>query len=330
MSRPFNRAWGALAAFMPAVLFIGLTTNAVAQNKHGTAPGTARSPATTSENAIIRKMWESWNAPIKPFRIIGNVYYVGPTGVSSFLIATPEGHILIDTGFENTVPRIRDSIAQLGFKLQDIKIILNSHAHLDHCGGDAAMKQLTGAKIMMSTADAKVLASGGVSDFMPYSVEMKRYPAAKADRLLRDGDRVSLGGTVLTCHLTPGHTKGCTTWTMDVTEDGKVCHVVFFGSTTVLSGVRMLNNSAYPNIVEDYTATFQKLKSLPCDVFLGCHGGFFGLMEKTDRLERGEKPNPFIDPQAWRTCIANAERSFQEQLNREQEEAHSVKPVPGG
>jgi metallo-beta-lactamase class B len=269
------------------------------------------------ENAALRKEWESWNAPFKPFRIIGNLYYVGPTGVSSFLITTPEGSILLDTGFETTVPRIRESMAALGLRFQDIKIILNSHAHFDHVGGDALVRELTGAKIMMSRADAEVLAGGGTNDFTPYSDEMKGFRPAKADRLLRDGDEVKLGGTTLTCHLTPGHTKGCTTWTMDATEDGKVYHVLFFGSTSILPGVSLVNNAKYPGIVEDYHATYRKLKALPCDIFLGPHGSFFSLAEKAERLERGEKPNPFIDPQGYRNFIEQSERKFLEQLERE-------------
>jgi metallo-beta-lactamase class B len=269
------------------------------------------------ENAALRKEWDSWNAPMKPFRILGNLYYVGPTGISSFLITTPEGHILIDTGFEETVPRIRDSVKQLGFQLSDIKIILNSHAHMDHAGGHALMKELTRAKILMSEADALLLAGGGTNDFTPYSPEMIGYRPAQADRLLRDGDRVSLGGTTLTCHLTPGHTKGCTTWTMEITEGGKRHHVVFFGSTTVLPDVPLLNNQKYPNIAEDFIATYGKLKQLPCDVFLAPHASFFGLPEKAKRLERGEQPNPFVDPEEYLKFLEGRERLFRDQLANE-------------
>jgi metallo-beta-lactamase class B len=282
------------------------------------ASNAAAKAASDAENAALRKEWDSWNGPFKPFRIIGNIYYVGRSGISSFLITTPEGHILIDTGFESTVPLIRESVTQLGFKFSDIKMILNSHAHFDHVGGDALMKKLTGAKIMMSEADAAVLASGGTNDFTPYSDEMKGFPPAVADRLLRDGDKVTLGGVVLVCHLTPGHTKGCTTWTMDLTEDGKVRHVLFFGSTSILPGVKLANNPKYPNIATDYAETYRKLKALPCDVFLAPHGSFFGLMEKSERLERGEKPNPFIDPQSYTAFIEKGERTFREQLALEQ------------
>src|ERR1043165_3263479 len=278
-------------------------------------------PAKPSRSAgAITKAWRAWNEPFRPFRIIGNVYYVGPAGVSSFLITTPEGHILIDTGFESTVPRIKESVAKLGFRLEDIKILLSSHAHLDHVGGHALMKKLTGAKIMMSEADAAMLATGGTIDFTPYSTNITAYSPASADQLLHDEDKVILGGTILTCHLTPGHTKGCTTWTMDAKEGDKVCHVLFFGSTTVLDGVSLVNNNAYPNIADDYRSTYRKLKTLPCDVFLAPHAGFFGLAEKAERLERGEQPNPFIDSSAFRNFINRAENDFREKMQREQKQ----------
>jgi metallo-beta-lactamase class B len=270
-----------------------------------------------AENDAMRKEWDQWNAPFKPFCIIGNIYYVGPSGISSFLITTPKGNILIDTGFEMTVPRIRESVKQLGLRIEDIKIILNSHAHLDHAGGDALMKQLTGAQIEMSEADAAMLAAGGTNDFTPYSREMIRYPPAKADRLLHDCDLVSLGGTTLTCHLTPGHTKGCTTWTMDVTDDGKTYHVLFFGSTSILPGVSLTHNTQYPGIADDFAATYRKLKALPCDVFLAPHAGFFGLDDKAARLGRGEKPNPFIAPAGYQQFLKDQEAKFQHQLEEE-------------
>jgi metallo-beta-lactamase class B len=287
---------------------------------HPQANATANNNA--EENAALRKMWESWNAPFKPFRIIGNVYYVGASGVSSFLITTPQGHLLLDTGFEKTVPRIHESVEELGFKLGDIKIILNSHAHFDHAGGHALMQKLTGSKIMMSEADAALLASGGTNDFAPYAREMIGYAPVRADRILKDGDQVTLGHVTLTCHLTPGHTKGCTTWTMGVMEGGKRYDVLFFGSTTILSGVPLVNNPKYPAIAEDFTRTYQKLKSLPCDVFLAPHASFFGLSEKAESLERGREPNPFIDPVAYRDFIREAEGKFLRQLDEERGKAN--------
>jgi metallo-beta-lactamase class B len=275
-----------------------------------------RPPLTKSEEET-RKSWDAWNAPMKPFRIIGNVYYVGAEGVSSFLVTSKAGHILLDTGFEATVPQIQENISKLGFKWQDIKIILNSHAHLDHAGGDALMKQLTGATLLSSAADAAQLASGGTTDFTPYSTNLMAFPPARADRILKDGQQVTLGDCTLVCHLTPGHTKGATTWTMDAREGEKVYHVLFFSSTSILDGVALVGNAKYPNIAQDYSQTFQKLEQLPCDVFLAPHGSFFGLHEKRERLEHGEKTNPFIDPGAFQSFIRGAHRDFEERLQRE-------------
>jgi metallo-beta-lactamase class B len=302
---------------IPFVSAFAFVSPVSAQNRNADEKTHAKLPAADD---AIRKSWEAWNEPFKPFRIIGNVHYVGVTGISSFLITTPDGHILIDTGFESTVPRIEQSVTRLGFRIEDTKILLSSHAHLDHVGGHALMKKLTGAKIMMSQADAALLASGGTTDFTPYSTNMVAYPPATADRLLQDGDKVSLGGTTLVCHLTPGHTKGCTTWTMDVKEEGKIYHVLFFGSTTVLDAVSLMNNTKYPNIVDDYVGTYQKLKTLPCDVFLAPHASFFGLAEKAENLERGGNPNPFVAPAAYRTFISRAESEFRERLQREQKQ----------
>jgi metallo-beta-lactamase class B len=261
-------------------------------------------------NAALNKMFQSWNQPFKPFRIIGNVHYVGASGVSSYLITSPDGHVLIDTGFEQTVPLIRDSVKQLGFRMEDIKLILASHAHVDHTGGHALMKQLTGARIVMSEADAALLASGGKDDFLD---ELMLYRPAKADRIVRDGEQVKLGEITLTAHLTPGHTKGCTTWTMIAEEKGKRYDVVFFGSTSVLT--KLVNNTKYPEIAGDYTATFRKLKALPCDVFLAPHASFFGLEEKARRASEGM--NPFVDRKAFQEYVAKAEQNFLKQLDTE-------------
>jgi metallo-beta-lactamase class B len=253
----------------------------------------------------------SWNQPVKPYRIIGNVWYVGASGVTSFLITTSDGHILVDSGFRETVPQIRQNVAQLGFKLADIKILLNSHAHYDHAGGLAELKELTGAKLMATEADADLLARGGKNDFQ--WGDKYAYKPVKADRVLRDGDRVELGDVRLTARLTPGHTKGSTTWTMKVNEEGKQYDVVF--STSVSTpGYTLVNNEKYPNIVDDYRRTFQILKSLPCDVFLGPHAEFFSMKEKKARMEKGTKPNPFIDPAGFREYVANGERDFQKTL----------------
>ncbi|HZW32997.1 MAG TPA: subclass B3 metallo-beta-lactamase [Isosphaeraceae bacterium] len=280
-----------------------------------------RSPLAQAAQALARRSIETsfrlMNRPFEPFRLIGNVYYVGASDVSSFLITTPEGHILIDSGFAATVPLIRDGVRKLGFRFEDIRILLNSHAHVDHAGGHALLKRLTGARIVMSAADARLLAQGGRGDFLPVSEEVLAYEPAQADRIIGDGDHVTLGGVTLTAHLTPGHTQGCTTWTMVVEEAGKNHDVVFYGSTTLLPGVRLVGNPKYPGMAEDFARTFRVLKALPCDVFLGPHGSQFGLREKARRLAAGEKPNPFIDPAGYRAFLAQSEQVVAQRMERE-------------
>jgi metallo-beta-lactamase class B len=259
----------------------------------------------------------SWNQPVKPYRIIANIWYVGASGVTSFLITTSKGHILLDGGFAETAPQIRQNVERLGFKLNDVKILINSHAHYDHAGGLAELKELTGAKLMATEADAALLARGGKDDFQ--WGDRYAYKPVKTDRALRDGDQVELGEVLLTARLTPGHTRGSTTWTMKVNEDGKQYDVVF--STSVSTpGYTLVNNEKYPGIVDDYRRTFQILKSLPCDVFLGPHAEFFSMKEKMARMEKVAKPNPFIDPAGYREYVADGERDFQKLVETQTQE----------
>lgn len=268
----------------------------------------ARTAGQASEEA------RSWNQPIEPYRVIGNVYYVGASDVTSFLIVTPRGHILLDSGFAETVPLIRRNVARLGFRLEDIKILINSQAHYDHAGGLAQLKQETGAQLAASEADAELLAAGGKGDF--HFGDRLSYEPVKADRTLRDGDRVRLGGVTMVAHLTPGHTKGCTTWTMRVREGRRAYDVVFVGSTTV-PGYKLVGNPNYPYIVSDYAHTFLVMKHLPCDVFLASHGNFYSMLEKAKLLAGGKRPNPFIDRRGYRHFLADTEKAFREQLKRE-------------
>ncbi len=271
--------------------------------------------------ALIRRQFEAsmhaMNRPFEPFRIIGNLYYVGASDVASFLITTPEGHVLIDTGFDETVPYIRDGIRKLGFRYEDVKILLNTHAHLDHAGGHALVRKETGATIVMSAADAALLSRGGKGDFLPLGDALVSYPPASADRIIADGESVRLGGLTLTPRLTPGHTKGCTTWTFPIVDSGKAYRVVVFGSTTLLPGIRLKNNPAYPTMADDFAATFLLLKSLPCDVFLAPHGLMYGLDDKARRLASGASPNPFIDPEGYRAYVDRSEKVFLDRLARE-------------
>jgi metallo-beta-lactamase class B len=256
----------------------------------------------------------SWNQPVKPYRVIGNIYYVGASEVTSFLIVTPKGHILLDSGFFETVPQIKQNVAQLGFRLVDIKIVINSHAHFDHAGGLALLKELTGARLMASQADAELLARGGRGDF--HFGDRLSYPPVKADGILNDGDMIELGGVTMIAHLTPGHTKGCTTWTMKVKEGLQQYDVVFVGSTTV-PGYKLIDNPQYPTIATDYELTFRVLKSLPCDVFLAAHGSFYSMLKKKTFLAQSKKRNPFLDPRGYQSFIRQTEKAFRELLRRQ-------------
>jgi len=258
----------------------------------------------------------SWTEPFPAHHIAGNLYYVGSRGLASYLITTPEGHILINSSLEASVPLIEASIAKLGFRMSDVKILLVSHAHWDHNAGSAAIKERTGAKYMVMEQDVAVTEDGGKSDFFYGDSPGSRYRPAKVDRVLHDGDEVKLGGSVLTAHLTPGHTKGCTTWTMKVNEGGKTYDVVIVGSPNVNAGFRLVNNAKYPGIAEDYSHTFEVLKSLHCDIFLGAHGDYYGLERKYPRYA-AEGPSVFIDPDGYRAYVAERERAFHRELDRQ-------------
>jgi metallo-beta-lactamase class B len=255
------------------------------------------------------------NKPVEPFHLIGNIYYVGAADVTSFLITTPQGLILLDGGFAETAPMIQKNIEQLGFKVSDVHILLNSHAHLDHAGGLAALKQLSGAKLVASAGDKPLLESGGHSD--PQFGDRLVFPPVGVDQVIEDGETVELGNVVLHAVLTPGHTPGCTTWTMQVKDGAKNYDVVFVCSTTAPDPYRLVNNKAYPQIVSDYRHTFDRLGSLSCDIFLAPHGSFFRLQDKMNRLRAGLFPNPFIDPQGYQKFLADSERAFREKLQKQ-------------
>ena len=205
---------------------------------------------------------------------------------------------------------------KLGFKFTDIKILLISHAHWDHNAGSAALKALTGAKYMVMDADVSVVESGGKTDFQYGNVPTSLYPPTKVDQVLHDGAKVTLGGAVLVAHLTPGHTKGCTTWTMKVQEDGKTYDVVIVGSPNVNAGYKLVNNSAYPQIAADYERMFRVLKSLPCDIFLGAHGNYFDLETKYPASQqRGLAA--FVDPAGYKKYVSDKEQAFRAELAKQ-------------
>ncbi len=263
----------------------------------------------------------AWTEPFPPFRIADNLYYVGSKGLANYLVTTPQGNILINSDLEANVPLIQASIEELGFKFKDTKILLISHAHWDHDAGSAMIKEITGAKYMVMDADVAVVESGGKTDFEYGNSPTTLYRPAKVDRVLHDGNEVKLGDAVLVAHLTPGHTKGCTTWTMQVTDRGKAYNVVMLGSPNVNPGYKLVDNKAYPEIAEDYERMWRVVKSLPCDIFLGAHGSYFGLEEKYALMKEGS-PNPFVDPSGYKKYIAQKEQDFRTELARQKLAAH--------
>jgi metallo-beta-lactamase class B len=246
-----------------------------------------------------------WDEPFPAYKVIGNVYYVGTKGLANYLITTPEGNILINSDFERNVPTIRASVEKLGFRFSDTKILLGSHAHGDHMEGDAQVKELTGARVMAMAEDVPAL-----EKMRPGN---KPHPI---DKVLHDGDQVTLGGTTLVAHLTPGHTKGCTTWTTKVQDGGKSYDVVIVGSVNVNPGFILVGNKDYPQIADDYVRTFKILQSLPVDVFLGAHGAYYGMEAKYARMKAGG-PNPFIDPNGYHAYLAERQRAFQAEWDKQ-------------
>jgi metallo-beta-lactamase class B len=257
-----------------------------------------------------------WTEPFPAFRIAGNLYYVGSKGLASYLVTTPQGHILINSDLEPNVPLIRTSIESLGFKFSDIKILLISHAHWDHDAGSALIKELTGAQYMVMDGDVAVVESGGKSDFHYGNDPEALYKPVKVERVLRDGDEVKLGESVLVAHLTPGHTKGCTTWTMKLKEGNKTYNAVIVGSPNVNPGYKLVDNKLYPEIAGDYEKGFRVLKSLPCDLFLGAHGNYFDMETKYERF-KGGVATAFIDPEGYKSFVAQKEGAFRRELAKQ-------------
>ena len=252
--------------------------------------------------------------PFDGFRVIGNIYYVGAVSISSYIITTPDGLIMLDTGTEQMAPVVANNVEKLGFHLKDVKILLNSHAHFDHVEGHAAMKALTGAKVMAMAEDVDALERGVDTSTGGYV----GWKPVKVDRVLKDGDTVAFGGMTLQAHHTPGHTKGATAWTTTVQDAGKPLRVVFLGGTGVNAGTKLLGNTVHPTIVTDFAKTFRVLKTLNAEVFLAPHANQFGLVDKLKRLKAGESPNPFIDPEGYKRFVDQEEGKYLTLLHGEQ------------
>ena len=269
----------------------------------------------------------AWTTPFPPIHNAGNLYYVGSEDLASYLIVTPQGDILINSNLESSPPLIKKSVEALGFHFSDIKVLLISQGHYDHCAGSATLLKLTGAKYYVMDADVSVVESGGKTDFAYAKRPDMHFPPTHVDRILHDRSTVTLGGVTLTAHLTPGHNRGTTTWTMDETEFGvsgspgaeghRLLHAVIIGGTTVNPGYKLVGNKTYPRIATDYQHGFDVLRSLPCDIFLGAHGGYFDLATKYPRWKAGDR-NAFIDPAGYKAYIDDREQAFHAELHRQQ------------
>lgn len=254
-------------------------------------------------------------------RMIGNVYFVGQDDLCSYLIVTPKGNILINTGFEFSVPVIREGTRKLGFRFKDIKILLVTHAHSDHAAGLATVKRLTGAKMWAMEQEVPLLESGGKTDYLFGSDGW--FAPVKVDRVFKDGDTISLGGTAITAHLTPGHTKGSTSYSLEITENGRLYHVLIANMPSINEGVNFVSNPKYPNIVQDYMHAFDVLESLPCDVFLSSHTTQFHFNAKY-RPGLPYSPDRFVDPEGYRYELAKLKERFIAEVQGQREEEQIV------
>lgn len=262
--------------------------------------------------------WAVWNRAVEPFTLIGNIHYVGAEGVSSYLITTSEGHILLDGGFAQTAPQIARNVEALGFDMRDVKILLNSHAHFDHAAGLARLQSLSGARVVASAADRQALESGR----FPYGPSADvSWPPVRVDRVIADGETVSLGAVTLTAHLTAGHTPGCTSWSMDVTGADGARHRAFFHCSATVAGQALVPES-YPGMVDDFRRTFARVRAIDADVLLTNHPGFMDLEARRARQLVGDA-NAFVDPAALPAFNAALERAFEAELARQQAAARN-------
>ena len=273
--------------------------------------------AIESANGQADATSREWNKPVPPFRIAGNLYYVGAIEITSYLITTPQGHFLLDGGFVETAPQIERNIVQLGFKLSDVKYLLNSHAHYDHAGGLAELRKVTGAKFVASEGDADLLRKGGHSDFRFGDTLL--FPPIEPDKIILDGESLQLGDQVMTAHLTPGHTRGNTTWTTKVREGGRTYDVVFVGSQSSLD-YKFVGQESYPGIAADFVKSFAVLKNLRCDIFLASHGSFFRFADKHERFIHGDT-NAFVDPDGYNRYLSESEKDFRQKFDQQKQQA---------
>jgi metallo-beta-lactamase class B len=277
-----------------------------------------------SPRLILARVNPSWTTRITSFRIADNLYYVGSQDLASYLVVTSQGNILINPNLATSPPQIRASVEALGFHWNDTRILLNSQAHADHMAGAAEVVRETGAQNMVMDGDVNVVETGGGADFLSPSPNIPRYAPVHVDRVLHGRDTVSLGGVTLTAHKTAGHTRGCTTWTMRSHLPGEPAetmrNIVIVGGTSFWSEYHFVDTRghsvSYPGIAQDFRQTFSVLRALPCDVFLGAHGGYFDMLTKLKRYPK-EGPHVFVDPDGYKKSVADAQETFEKAFSKQ-------------
>jgi metallo-beta-lactamase class B len=258
-----------------------------------------------------------WNDYEAPFRLAGPIYFVGTTNLAAFLIHTPQGHILMDGGMPSTAPVIEKSIRELGFKPEDIRLLLTTQAHFDHVGSHAHFKKLSGAMAQAMEGDAQLLRDGGKSDYLFSGNADFHFPPVPVDRVLKDGDIVTLGGVRLVARKTPGHTPGSATYEMDINEGGRIYKVVFAASTSVNPGTRFVKNPSYQGILEDYRKAFAVLASLQPDIWVSGHTDFFDLQAKRKKISKDNPAAAFVDPDGYKQMISSKKKAFEDYVAKE-------------
>ncbi len=256
-----------------------------------------------------------WTKPFPAHRVIGNVYYVGTYDLACFLITTPQGNILINTGVEGSAPMIQSSIESLGFHIKDTKILLTTQAHFDHVAGMAEMKRLTGAKLLATDGDAPVLEDGGKSDPL-FTRPDYRFAPVKVDSRIKDGQKISLGGTDLIAYSHPGHTRGSVSYGLTIAENGRTYHVLIANMGSINPGTVLIGNKKYPQISDDYARTFREQKKLECDIYLSSHASQYQLHDKW-KPGQAYNPNAFVDPEGYKAAVGRAEAAYFEWLANE-------------
>jgi metallo-beta-lactamase class B len=268
--------------------------------------------------AAPRLDMSTWNNYEAPFRLAGPIYYVGTEQLAVFLVSSPQGHILIDGGMPNSASVIEKAIREIGFKPEDIRILLTTQAHFDHVGTHAHFKKLSGAMVQAMTGDEKLLRDGGKSDYLFSANAENHFPPVPVDRVLKDGDLVTVGGTRIIARHTPGHTPGSATYEMTVNEGGRDYKVVFAASTTVNPGTRLVKDPSYPGILEDFRKTFTVLESLRPDIFVSGHATFFNLKQKRAKMTPDSPAAAFVDPEGYKALVAEKKKGFESLVAQEQ------------